>query len=86
MLVSSVTLGLISDKYGRMCCIQVGFVISLLTTIGAILAQNYLLLNGLFMLMSLAQVGVANALSTLGECSNFSAIIELKIGILPANH
>lgn len=67
MLISSVTLGLLSDRYGRLCCIQVGFVISMLATIGAILSHNYFLLNVCFMFMSLAQVGVGNALSTLGK-------------------
>lgn len=67
MLLSSVTLGLLSDKFGRLCCIRTGFVISILATIGAILSHNYFLLNICFVLMSYAQVGVANAICTLGE-------------------
>lgn len=68
MLLSSVTLGWLSDRYGRMSCIRTGFVISISATILAILAHNYLLLNLAILLMSYAQVGVGNALCTLGEC------------------
>lgn len=67
MLISSVTLGLLSDRFGRISCVLTGFLISVLATIGASLVSNYFLLNLCFMLMSFGQVGVANALCTLGE-------------------
>lgn len=67
MLISSVTLGLLSDKYGRLFCAKLGFVISILATSGAFLTHNYYLFNVCIMLISYAQVGAANALCTLGE-------------------
>lgn len=77
MLISSVTLGLLSDKYGRKRMIWIGFVISVLATISALLAQNYLLLNISYMLMSFSQVGVANALCILGK------LIDVSIEFTP---
>lgn len=70
MLISSVTLGQLSDKYGRLRCIQISFAISLVSTLGAILSPNYLLLNVFICLMSYAQAGAGNALCTLGESHN----------------
>lgn len=65
MLISSVTLGLLSDKFGRLRCIQLAFAGSMLATGVAIFSHNYLLLNVCIFLMSYAQVGAANALCTL---------------------
>lgn len=67
MLLSSVSLGLLSDKYGRISCLKTGFTISIVSTFLAIFAHNYLLFNVAILLMSYAQVGVGNALCTLGE-------------------
>jgi len=67
MLLSSVTLGLLSDRFGRLSCVRVGFLISILATIGAFMAESYFLLNICLLLMSFAQVGAANALSTMGK-------------------
>lgn len=79
MLISSVTLGLLSDKYGRKRMISVGFVISILATISALFARNYLLLNIAYMLMSFSQVGVANALCVLGKCPGRSIFADRPI-------
>lgn len=67
MLISSVTLGLLSDRIGRIKNIKIGMAIGILATIGAIFAHNYFLLNLCFLLMSYGQVDVANAISCLGE-------------------
>lgn len=69
MLISSVTLGQLSDKYGRLRCTQIGVAISLLATLGAIVAPDYLTLNICVCLISYAQAGVGNALCTLGKSS-----------------
>jgi len=65
MLISSITLGVFSDKYGRLRCIKFGFVISVLANLAAILAHDYYLFCASILLMSYAQVGAANALNTL---------------------
>ena len=65
MLVSSVTLGLLSDRLGRLRCIHFGYSLALLANLAAIFAPNYFLLNICIFLMSYAQVGAANALCTL---------------------
>lgn len=65
MLVSSVTLGLVSDKFGRLRCIRLAFVIAALANAFAIVTSNYFLFCACIFLMSYALVGAANALSTL---------------------
>lgn len=65
MLASSVTLGLFSDRFGRLRCVQLSFVISTLANGVAILAHDYYLFSACILLMSYAQVGAANALCTL---------------------
>lgn len=65
MLISSVTLGLFSDNFGRLRCIQLSFIISCLANTVALVAQNYFLFCACIALMSYAQVGAANALCTL---------------------
>lgn len=67
MLISSVTLGLFSDKFGRLRCIQMGLAISLCANVCAIISGDYFLFCACILLMSYAQVGVANALCTLSE-------------------
>uniref|UniRef100_A0A6G1SN62 Solute carrier family 22 member 5 n=1 Tax=Aceria tosichella TaxID=561515 RepID=A0A6G1SN62_9ACAR len=65
MLVSSITLGLFSDKFGRLRCVQVGFAIACLANIVALFARDYFLFCACISIMSFAQVGAANALCTL---------------------
>lgn len=67
MLLSSIVLGVVSDRFGRMRCIQFGFFVSMFSTIAAIVARNYTAFNVIILLTSFAQVGVTNALCTLGE-------------------
>lgn len=61
-------MGVLSDKYGRMACVEGGIALSILATLGAVLSNDYWLLNACVLAMSFAQVGVANALCTLGKC------------------
>ena len=65
--MSSLTLGLVSDKFGRLRCLQLGTVISCLANLVAIFSHNYYLFCVCIMLMSYAQVGAANALNALGK-------------------
>lgn len=65
MLISSVTLGLISDKLGRLVCVKAGLLLGALATGVAIVSHNYILFNVCIFFMSYAQAGAANALCTL---------------------
>jgi nitrate/nitrite transporter NarK len=69
MLVSSVTLGLLSDKLGRLRCIQVSFLISCLANVVALVARDYFLFCACIAAMSFAQIGAGNALCTLSKSS-----------------
>ena len=73
MLASSVTLGLVSDKLGRLRCIRIGFYLALAANLVALLAHSYSLLNVCIFLMSYGQVGAANALCTLRKCAAWCA-------------
>ena len=73
MLVSSVTLGVFSDKFGRLRCIQLGFALSMLANVLAILARDYYLFCACVALMSYAIVGSANALCTLSKLTLLSS-------------
>lgn len=74
MLVSSVTLGLLSDRLGRLRCTQFGYALAILANLAAIFSPNYFLLNICIFLMSYAQVGAANALCTLRKYLRLSAL------------
>lgn len=65
MLISSVTLGLFSDKFGRLRCIQTALVISSTANTIALFTRDYYVFCACIMVISYAQVGAANALCAL---------------------